>query len=178
MSSRREIEQEVSMLMSKHQVESPPVRVKEIAEGEGLIVVESPFPSDISGALIQSDGRAVIAVNGEQHPNRVRFTIAHELAHYLLAHKGEDHLDWKFTVLRRDGKSSEATDDDEMDANFFAANLLMPRDFVRSDVKVRASFNGEASLNTEDIRVLARKYEVSETAMNYRLINLGLIDPI
>jgi Zn-dependent peptidase ImmA (M78 family) len=178
MRSRREIEQEVLMLMSKHQVQAPPVRVKEIAVAEGLIVVESPFPSDISGALIQSEGRAAIAVNGEQHPNRIRFTIAHELAHHVLAHKGEDHLDWKFTILRRDGKSSEATDEDEMDANFFAASLLMPKDFVRGDVAVRARFNGEALLNVEDIRILARKYEVSETAMNYRLINLGLIDPI
>jgi Zn-dependent peptidase ImmA (M78 family) len=179
MKSRREIEQAVSMLMSNHGVQSPPVPVKDIAEAEGLVVVEAPFQSDVSGALVQSNGRAAIAVNGDQHPNRVRFTIAHELAHYVLAHKGEkDHIDWTFTVLRRDGKSSEATDEDEMEANFFAASLLMPRGFVRNDVATLARFDGEAALNSEDVKTLARRYGVSEIAMNYRLINLGLMDPV
>lgn len=179
MRSRREIEKLVSQILRKLEINAPPVPVEEIAVAQGLPVIESPFASDVSGALIRTDGLAGIAVNGTQHPNRKRFTIAHELGHYLLEHEGEgDHLDWKFTVLRRDGNSSEANDTQEMEANFFAASLLMPRDCLRRDLSLRASFNGEAELQQDDILVLAKKYQVSEKAMSYRLINLGLISPI
>lgn len=179
MRSHREIEQLVQQILRKHEINEPPIPVEEISVGEGLAVLESPFASDVSGALIRSGGIAGIAVNASQHPNRKRFTIAHELGHYLLEHKGnEDHLDWKFTVLRRDGNSSEANDTQEMEANFFAASLLMPRDYLRRDLNLRANFNGEAELQQDDILTLARRYQVSEKAMSYRLINLGLVSPV
>lgn len=178
MRSRREIEHQINQLLGQHGITQPPIPIEAIAVAEGLPIVESPFAGDVSGALIRSSGLNGIAVNGSQHPNRKRFTIAHELAHHLLEHEGEDHLDWKFTILRRDGKSSEATDTQEMEANFFAASLLMPRQFLREDLALRANFNGEAELNSEGLLELARRYQVSETAMKYRLINLGLISPI
>ena len=100
------------------------------------------------------------------------------MAHYFLSHSAEqEHLDWQFTVLRRDGKSSEATDAHEIEANYFAASLLMPREFLRKDVAQLARFNGEADLDDKDIKSLARRYEVSQLAMSYRLVSLGLIDP-
>jgi len=179
MRSRREVEYLVSQILGKHGITEPPVPIEAIAVAENLPVVESPFGTDVSGALIRSKGFSGIAVNGSQHPNRKRFTVAHELAHYIMEHKGgDDHLDWKFTVLRRDGKSSEGTETQEMEANFFAASLLMPRPFLRKDLELRAGPNGEADLQPEDILALAKKYQVSETAMKYRLINLAFISPI
>jgi Zn-dependent peptidase ImmA (M78 family) len=176
---RSNIDSCVDDLRSKHQIQSSPVPVKRIAKAEGLMLIESPFPSDVSGALIRSGKSVAIAVNLSQHANRQRFTIAHELGHYFLEHKvGEDHLDWKFTVLRRDGKSSTATDTDEIDANYFAACLLMPEDFLRRDVANLAKFNGEAAIGDAEVFTLAKKYEVSMAAMGYRLANLGLIDPV
>jgi Zn-dependent peptidase ImmA (M78 family) len=176
---RSDINSRVVDLLAKHQTQNPPVPVKKIAQAEGLMLLESPFPSDVSGALVRSGKVVAIAVNVSQHANRQRFTIAHELAHYFLKHnEGEDHLDWKFTVLRRDGNSSTATDDQEIEANYFAACLLMPEEFLRRDVAQLAKFNGEATLNEAEIFSLARKYEVSRAAMGYRLVNLGLVDPI
>ena len=178
-SHRISIDSFVDELLVKHKIQHPPVPVKRIAEAEGLLLLESPFQSDVSGALVRSGKAVAIAVNLSQHPNRQRFTIAHELAHYFLKHKEEgDHLDWKFTVLRRDGNSSTATDAHEIEANRFAARLLMPEDFLRSDVTQLAKFNGEAALSDAEIQALAKKYEVSKTAMGWRLANLGLIDPI
>ena len=179
MRSRQEIEQVVSQILTKHRILSPPIPIEAIAVGENLPVVESPFGSDISGALIRSNGFTGIAVNGSQHPNRKRFTVAHELAHHVLEHLGEqDHLDWKFTILRRDEKSSDASDTREMEANFFAASLLMPRELLKKDLQQRISANGEADLQPRDIQALAKRYQVSETAMKYRLMNLGFISPI
>jgi Zn-dependent peptidase ImmA (M78 family) len=176
---RNNLDSLVDDLLSKHHIQCPAVPVKKIAAVQGLLLIESPFPSDVSGALVRSGRTVAIAVNLSQHTNRQRFTIAHELAHYFLKHKeGQDHLDWKFTVLRRDGKSSTATDADEIEANSFAACLLMPKDFLRQDVANLAKFNGEAALGDAEVYSLAKKYEVSMAAMGYRLANLGLIDPV
>ena len=105
MRTRSDIEGKVADLLIKHGVRKAPVKVDELARAEGLQIIELAFGGDISGALIRSTDVAGIAVNAKQHPNRKRFTIAHELAHYLLAHTNEDHIDWQFTVLRRDEKS-------------------------------------------------------------------------
>ena len=178
MKTRAEIEQLVTLLLTRHQIQGPPVPVKTIATSEGLHVIDTSITGDVSGALLRSNGAAVIIVNQDHHTNRQRYTVGHELAHHFLNHEGErEHLDWQFTVLRRDGKSSEGTDANEIEANFFAANLLMPKDFLRSDVAQLARFNGEAALGEADIKRLARRYEVSPLAMSYRLVSLGLIDP-
>ena len=178
-STRLEIEVSVSGLLKKHQIYGAPVPVDRVAIEEGLPIIEHALQGEVSGALISSNGVSAIAVNSAHHMKRRRFTIAHELAHYLLGHKGDqDHIDWKFTVLRRDGKSSEASDVQEIEANSFAANLLMPREFLFKDLKLQAGSNGEVELSDLQLSALARKYQVSETAMSFRLINLGLISPI
>ncbi|WP_263367524.1 ImmA/IrrE family metallo-endopeptidase [Edaphobacter bradus] len=177
--NRRDIEKRAAQLLQHHGVSQAPIPIKEIAEAEGLVVVEMSFNGDISGALIRNHGSSGIAVNATQHTNRKRFTIAHELAHYLLDHKDkdEDHIDWKFTVIRRDGKSSEASDVQEIEANTFAACLLMPSHFLRADLNNQIGFNGEADLDDAHIKAMAKKYRVSEMALRFRLANLGLIPP-
>jgi Zn-dependent peptidase ImmA (M78 family) len=177
MRTRREIEEKVAALLKKHGVGEAPVRVDLLARAEGLQIVESAFDGDISGALVRSSGIAGIAVNAKQHPNRKRFTVAHELAHFLLDHTTEDHVDWQFTILRRDERSSEASDAREIEANAFAANLLMPKDFLRADLKRYANFRGELELDVAARQALARKYMVSEMAMTFRLVNLGFMSP-
>jgi Zn-dependent peptidase ImmA (M78 family) len=177
MRTRREIEEKVAELLSKHGVGEAPVRVDLLARAEGLQIVESAFDGDVSGALLRSSGVTGIAVNAKQHPNRKRFTIAHELAHYLLAHTTEDHIDWQFSILRRDEKSSDASDSREIEANTFAANLLMPKDFLRADLGRYTNFRGEVELDDAARQALARRYMVSEMAMTFRLINLGFLAP-
>jgi Zn-dependent peptidase ImmA (M78 family) len=178
MRTRREIEEKVSGLLHKHEIGEAPVRVDLIAKGEGIAILESAFDGDVSGALLRSSGLTGIAVNSRQHPNRKRFTIAHELAHYLLDHTTEDHIDWQFSILRRDSKSSDASDAKEIEANAFAANLLMPREFLKEDLRQYANFRGEVELDQATRLELARKYSVSVEAMTYRLTNLGFIAPL
>jgi Zn-dependent peptidase ImmA (M78 family) len=179
MRTRGEIEERVAELLQKHSISSIPVPVDAIAVAENVLVLEQTFNGDLSGALIKSNGLSAIAVNGAHSSNRKRFTIAHELGHHLLTHKGdEDHVDWEFTVLRRDGKSSEASNAQEIEANIFAACLLMPKASLSADLKIQTSPNGVIDLARDQIAALARKYQVSEIAMNYRLINLGFLSPI
>ncbi len=132
-SDRQQIEQQVEDLLVEHGVTSVPVPVEAIARAEGLPIVETDMEADVSGALIKSGNLHGIAVNASQAPVRKRFTVAHELAHHLLSHVAEDHLDWQFTVIRRDGRSSDATDYKEIEAKF----LCCEPTYAKTDITGR-----------------------------------------
>ena len=79
------------------------------------------------------DGVPIIGVNSLHHPNRQRYTIAHELGHLELHRQlitSEVHVDKGFPVLMRDPKSATGTELHEIEANQFAAELLMPRTLI------------------------------------------------
>jgi len=149
----------------------PPVDVERAAEFLSLSVIEDRMERSISGLLYRDDDAVIIGVNANHPRRRQRFTVAHEIGHYLL-HKGRpvvlDHVRMNF----RDANSSTATDSEEIQANAFAAELLMPRDAVMAHTK-RLSATEDATEGSV-LRDLAETFEVSEQAMEYRLINLGL----
>ena len=114
----------------------------------------------------------VIGVNAKHPPTRQRFTIAHEIAHHVLHASAAFHVDNRIAILRRDPKSSEGTDHTEIEANVFAAELLMPSSLLATDlVDLRTS-----DLDDEtEVKQLAKRYNVSPQAMTFRLANLGYV---
>ncbi len=133
---------------------APPIPLEQIVEKLGLKIVEFDFHDDISGVLKPEHN--VIGVNKKHHPVRRRFSVAHELGHFLLGHRIDQ----------------EIIDDDfdkplppEQEANAFAAALLMPADFVKKSV----------SKSGLDLDELSKIYEVSKQAMTIRLLALNLI---
>jgi Zn-dependent peptidase ImmA (M78 family) len=156
-----------------HGVTNPPIPVEEIARKLGAEVRYIPFEGkgEVSGMLFRDAAQKLIGVNSLHHPNRQRFTIAHEIGHLLL-HKGEAiHVDKTLFVNLRDSASSQAIDDDEIEANRFAAELLMPREMLLGDLRDQAiDLEGD-----EDLLSLARRYKVSMQALTFRLANLGLV---
>jgi Zn-dependent peptidase ImmA (M78 family) len=68
--------------------------------------------------------------------------------------------------------SSQGTDDDEREANFFAASLLMPKQFLEEDL---AGEDYVDLLDDDFLSELARKYGVSSQALVNRLKNLDYI---
>jgi Zn-dependent peptidase ImmA (M78 family) len=169
------VEQQAARLLEKYDVRRAPVPVDEIAQAMGLDVRYSPTTDDVSGALIRNGKTAIIAVNSAQHENRQRFTIAHEIGHFLLHKRTQRHFDEDFRINFRNAVSSEATQRDEIAANQFAAALLMPERFLKTDL-VRMDLDDRGA---EDIiRSLAVRYKVSKRAMELRLVNLGFISPI
>ncbi len=168
------ITREVNRLLAKHSIIRPPVPVDKIAERLGLVIVAVTLDPDMSGALIRSDedDEILIAVNETHSRVRRRFTIAHEIGHFRLGHlSDEPHIDREFTAIHRNEISSRATDPREMKANAFAACLLMPEDFLIKDFVRTGGFDGLALSET------ALRYQVSEQALKYRLVNLGLFPP-
>lgn len=149
----------------------PPVPVQELADKLGIKVVSTQLQAGVSGALIKDGKKWFIIVNSNHHRNRQRFTIAHEIAHFHLGHAMEEHVDREFTVLMRDENSSTAADEQEIEANRFAAELLMPEEFIIRD------FIRLGRLDDETVTRLALKYQVSELALEHRLRNIGLLQP-
>jgi Zn-dependent peptidase ImmA (M78 family) len=162
------IRREVVDVLTRAGVTEPPVPVEKIANMLGARVVTDDFNNEISGILFRSDAETVIGVAKEQSKTRQRFTIAHEIGHLLLHDAEEVHVDREFRVKLRSQASSAAVDVDEIEANAFAAGLLMPETFLRRDVR-------QLSVDFDDatqVEALAKRYHVSAQAMTFRLLNL------
>ena len=127
-------------------------------------VSKEKFPNKISGVFYKIDEKFFIGVNEDHPEQRQRFTIAHEIGHYCLHEASIFHYDHE----KKEGELFFRAEDkislDEVEANHFAAALLMPRKLIDEDF-----------LKNQSITSLASKYNVSEEAMRYRLINLGLM---
>lgn len=123
----------------------------------------NPQNQGISGYAAMENGIPVVAYRSTEHPNRQRFTIAHEIGHHLLGHVRAN----ADRCLRDDPSNYSASVNKhiESDANEFAAQLIMPEEALRTLIER----NGMTS-----IRSLADAFSVSEAAMYYRLKNLGL----
>ncbi|MFD0309121.1 ImmA/IrrE family metallo-endopeptidase [Streptomyces sp. NPDC127119] len=164
---------EAAALLAKFGIEEPPVDPERLARNLDVLVVRQKMTDDVSGMLLRRDDEKVIGVNGEHLRVRQRFTVAHELGHLLL-HRGRPLiLDTGTRINLRDSVSSKATDREEMEANRFAAALLAPEVMVRREARKSDLRSAE-----ELVDRLARRFGMSQMAMNFRLMNLGIIsDP-
>jgi Zn-dependent peptidase ImmA (M78 family) len=162
-------------LIDRLSINSLPINVKIIAKSLNLTITSANLGDDVSGLLISDGQSAHVITHEENHPNRQRFTIAHEIGHYYLKHQFEAgehvHVDRGHYISQRGPKASDGTDIKEIEANQFAASLLMPSKFIRQKV----SELGVNSLLDYHVSYLADVFKVSEQAMTIRLTTLGLL---
>lgn len=171
------------LMLERHKIRQPPVDPFEIARREKVTVVTKRLPADTSSVLLrESTGDRIIAVNASHHPLRQRFSVAHELGHASLHFPArspgipEAAVSRPLEVLYRDGLAEEGTDQVEIEANSFAAALLMPRQLL--EPAFRQLLCQSRPIRADKlVRQLADQFQVSQQAMSYRLINLGFIDP-
>ena len=124
-----------------------------IANKLGIKVFKAGLADGVSGLLVKRVGRdPEIYVNVKDSDNRQRFTVAHELGHYVKRSSSGDET-WEY-VDPRGSLASKGSDPDEIYANQFAASLLMPRSMVEQ-------------LRQTHTTSLAYKFGVSEDAMNF-----------
>lgn len=155
------------------------VNVRKIAE-RYAVVLERTMDSEISGMLIPLDeathGRKWAIVVNKAHPGtRQRFTIAHELGHLLLHGYRTTHADRRLRVRFRDSRSSDGSVTEEIEANQFAAELLMPRDQVLRRVEecgLEYAPSGDDDDGTQVVALLAKEFDVSVPALSVRLASL------
>jgi Zn-dependent peptidase ImmA (M78 family) len=175
---RKQIREIVEHLLAEHHVTQGAVPVEKIVKSYGIEIKLDKVDDELSGFLVREkrgQRRSLIGANKSHHPHRQRFTIAHELGHYLL-HQGEPvHLDdyrQAFTINLRDEQSAKGEDSDEREANLFAAELLMPAKFLMNDLSGK---NLDLLGDSDFLDRLAKKYKVSTQALTFRLANLGYI---
>lgn len=157
-------------------IENLPIDPKEMAIRHKVPVYEEDLEKDVSGLLVWSNNRASIFVNKTEEKKRQRFSIAHELGHYILchyAHQGDHvHVDQGVRILQRNAKSSEGVDSMEIEANQFAASILMPSHLIRIKVE---EVSGGKTLDEQMIPKIAESFAVSVQAMTIRLVRLGYL---
>lgn len=171
----REARQQAQAILAKFNIKEPPVDTYEIAKRLQIDVVDYPAPDDsLSGFVLRKDdktGRPLIAVNEVHSEVRRRFTVAHELGHLFLHQLGSGlHVD-QTLIAFRNHISETATDEREIEANQFAAELLMPTDWLKKEIQNA----GVDLMNESLISNFAKRYNVSIPAMSIRLAKLGVI---
>tara|TARA_R100000655_G_scaffold35870_2_gene69715 strand:+ start:88 stop:846 length:759 start_codon:yes stop_codon:yes gene_type:complete len=138
----------------KREQQEAPVRVGVICEQLGINLVEKLGPDSLCGSIVKDGDDYTITVNSMHHPNRQRFTIAHELAHYL-QHRhliGDGVVD---DALYRSNLSSKI----EREANTIAARILMP-DHLLEYIGAQEE---------DDMEAVALRFGVSRQALALRL---------
>lgn len=169
------IRQRAAKLLEIADVRTLPIPVRDIAAHLGLKIVETDLDSDVSGLLVRKDGASWIFVRVSDSEPRKRFTIAHELGHFHLGHQfGSDavHVDRGYRIHARGPQAKTGEVRQEVEANQYAAALLMPEAWLRREVDAlgRGGYADE-----DDVKTLAEKFGVSVQAMTIRLSVLELL---
>ena len=156
------------LILSQFSINSSPTPVEKIAKAMGAQVRFAPFDEELSGMIHIKDGIPIIGVNALHHPNCQRFTIAHELGHLALHREmitTSIHVDKGFPALMRDAASTKGTEPLEIEANQFAAALLMPGALIDRELAGK-QFDIE---DDAPLEAIAKKFRVSKQALEYRI---------
>jgi Zn-dependent peptidase ImmA (M78 family) len=139
------------------------IDVVRLANKLGIPVFKGKLAGAQKSAEIRrnEDGSYFIVVDENEPYTRQRFSIAHELAHYILH---QEKLKESGT-LNRDSANSEI----EQQADQLAIETLMPKDKVESYIRKK----GWHRLNQSILNKIARQFEVSPAAAAIRLRELG-----
>lgn len=151
------VQDEISLVL-----QDIPVRLSKLAEILGLKIRAANLPKGISGEIRPSketESGFIIRVNKHESLNRQRFTVAHEIAHYLL-HSERIGNGVSDDFLYRSGLSNQI----EAEANRLAADMLMPPKAIQFQLENYSGFDP-----ISDVRKLANDFGVSEHAMSIRL---------
>ena len=144
--------------------ESVPVNVDALARQMGLRVRRSPMVDSIAGMLVRESDGWTVTVNADHTESRQRFTIAHEIGHFVLHRDrlGNGTNDSTRYVVTADTAhyNDSIGPREERDANQFATAVLMPEARI---VDVCQTFR------SNDPEPVARLFRVSPHAMRTRM---------
>lgn len=162
MADYKKAKEKAMELLQNYDIREPVVPVFDIARQEGLKIVGFESRDKLKDFSGFYDSRIkTIYINNEDSPNRQIFTVAHELGHYKL-----QHALGNLEVLPRYA-NPVAKEPVEQEANFFAANLLVPENMLKETMK-------KYKLTSLDTDLLSKLFGVSREVMTYRLQDFGL----
>lgn len=162
-------------LIEELRIEHPPVSVLDIAGVLGIPIIYADLGPDVSGLLVSDHASAKICIQETDPEVRKRFSIAHELGHFVLRHQfapGEHiHVDKGNFISHRGPLAAAGIDPKEIEANQFAASLLMPHRLLQREIAQL----GKGPVLDQHVLKLATQFEVSEQAMTIRLSSLSFL---
>ena len=159
------VDKEQAEIVHRH-INDLPVKLGALARDLGISVKLSTLKPGISGH-IRREGKDlyVIRINRHEARERQRFTLAHEISHYLLHRDIIDSLgEIEDNVLYRSG----APEQKEYEANRLAADLVMPHKAVQAVLEAMKPLASE-----EVIDQMAEAFQVSKAAMEVRLSTIA-----
>ncbi|MBK6607736.1 MAG: ImmA/IrrE family metallo-endopeptidase [Leptospiraceae bacterium] len=158
---------EIQRLFNLIEYKSGAVDLNKVAEKLGIRVIEEDLPDNVSGVLdCRTKEEPIVLLNSHHHPNRRRFSLAHEIAHFVLHKMSGVHMDTKI-FLRSDSPNLHGIKI-EREANQFAAELLMPEEQIRVAWKNLP----ENWFDEKPLEIIAKQFKVSEGALFIRLKQL------
>lgn len=171
--NKEKIIQRATEFCAENDIKSYPVNIVEICSRYGFKVFEEYLPTGVSGFVVvhkenfdKYDTNRLIVVNLLDSARRRRFTIAHELAHFILhGENGE-------VYAHRDAGQNGGI---ENEANVFASNILMPKELIESALShLEDEVWGEIPASVK-VSYIANNFAVSLPAARVRLEQLGLL---
>lgn len=169
----KDIEKKALQLLEEYHATDVAIDIEFLVKKLNIDLSFEELEDEISGFLFTKGNKQAIVINKKHSENRKRFSIAHELGHSVLHDKNRElFLDSRNTVFFfRDKRSSSGINDLEIEANEFAAQILMPQRLIDQLIK---KYNLDITDDT-NVTVLAKKLKVSEQALIYRLVKLGYL---
>lgn len=171
---KKEVIERAQKFCEENNIDTYPVNIVELCEKQGISVFEAYLPKEVSGFIVIQEENfenyntnRLIVVNLSDLASRKRFTIAHELAHYILHKPVNENL-----YAHRDAGQNGGI---EREANIFASNLLMPEHLVKNAVQDYAICSENELFDFQIVRMIASDFAVSSQAAQVRLEQLRLI---
>jgi Zn-dependent peptidase ImmA (M78 family) len=167
---------DIETILLKHKV---PLNIEEQIRSEGIILNKSylDFEKGICGELKKENGKFIINISWADHYYRKRFTMAHELGHFVL-HKDligdgvDDNMEYKKLYRAK----NKITNSQEAEANDYAAKVLMPEEAIIALAKLTEIIKlvkGEIDIDILWLDYLSKKFQVSKEAFTIRLAKLS-----
>lgn len=144
------------------------IPIEDLVSYMGCILVEEPL-SNSDGKIVRGKTQTLIKINSDiQFEARRRFTIAHEIGHFILHRKLEVHSENDSTLnWFQDTEKQAISGIQEYEANDFASELLMPEEIFRKDA-------GSYKFSPAHLRWLAEGFNTSLTSTIFRIVHLDI----
>lgn len=169
--THQEVEKRAEQVLRNTETYRAPIPMEALLNHLNLRTEAAPLGQNVSGMLVVKDERGAIGYNSLHAIVRQRFTIAHEIAHFVLHVKKNRRLQLfidREVIFRRDRTGS---DRQEVQANRFAEALLMPASLVSEEIRKH-----DLDLDDEDaFKFLAKRFQVGITPLSNRLLHLGVL---
>ena len=141
-----------------------PVPIEELCKRLDIMDIQALTTQGFEGGLLtdRERSRGIVLVRNGVSPQRRRFTIGHELGHFLMPSHLPDG-EGRFLCSQRDLAMLNPKEGDrrakmEVEANRFSSLVLMPPPRLKAEI-------GKSAPNIEHMLALAKRFDVSKDAM-------------